>query len=215
MTERKPPGVGWESWVEGQIREGIDRGELDDVPGAEKPLRDIDQPHDEMWWLKEKLRRENVSLLPPALAVRRELEDALDRIAKADTESAVRQIVAAINERIVQVNSRRTSGPPTSVMPLNVDRVVQDWRNRRAGVGHHGAASVSARRPAISRTTAAISPRAEAARGVQAVAARSRRFDKRRDTRVMWETSPRIAFTSHAGRRSRAATPTLDATAST
>jgi hypothetical protein len=45
----------------------------------------------------EKLRREKVSLLPPALAVRRELEDALERIAKADTESAVRQIVAAIN----------------------------------------------------------------------------------------------------------------------
>src|SRR6185503_2943642 len=131
MTERKTPGVSWESWVEGQIGGGMERGEFDDLPGAGKPLRNIDEPHDEMWWLKEKLRRENVSFLPPALAVRRELEDALDRIAKADTESAVRQIVAVINERIVQVNSRATSGPPTSVMPLNVDRVIQEWRNRR------------------------------------------------------------------------------------
>jgi DnaJ homologue, subfamily C, member 28, conserved domain len=131
MTERKPAGVSWESWVEKQIREGMDRGEFDDLPGAGKPVP-IDQPHDEMWWLKEKLRRENVSFLPPALAVRKELEDALDRIAKADTESAVRQIVAATNERIVQVNSRATSGPPTSVMPLDVDRVIQDWRNRRS-----------------------------------------------------------------------------------
>ena len=131
MTERKPAGVSWESWIEGQIREGMKRGEFDDLPGAGKPLRNIDQPHDETWWLREKLRQENVSFLPPALAVRKELEDALDRIAKADTESAVRQIVAEINERIVQVNSRATSGPPTSVMPLNVDRVIQEWRNRR------------------------------------------------------------------------------------
>jgi hypothetical protein len=132
MTERKPPGVGWESWVEGQIREARERGEFDDLPGAGKPLPDADQPHDEMWWLRAKLQREDVSFLPPALAVRKYLEDALDRIAKADTESAVRRIVAAINERIVQVNSRTTSGPPTSVMPLNVDRALQEWRNRRS-----------------------------------------------------------------------------------
>ena len=132
MTERKPAGVSWESWVEGQIRQGMERGEFDDLPGAGKPLRNIDQPHDEMWWLKEKLQRESVSFLPPALAVRKELEDALDRIAKADTESAVRQIVAVINQRIVQVNSRTTSGPPSSVMPLNVDDVIQEWRNRRS-----------------------------------------------------------------------------------
>jgi len=131
MTERKPAGVSWESWVEGQIREARERGEFDDLPGAGNPLPNIDQPHDDMWWLREKLRRESVSFLPPALAVRKELNDALDRIAKADTESAVRQIVAVINERVVQVNSRTTSGPPTSVMPLNVDRVIQEWRNRR------------------------------------------------------------------------------------
>src|SRR2546425_12311847 len=124
MTERKPAGVRWESWIEGQLREGMERGEFDDRPGAGKPLRNIDQPHDEMWWLREKLRRENVSVLPPALAVRKELEDALDRIATADTESAVRQIVAVINERIVRANSRTTSGPPSSVMPLNGGDVI-------------------------------------------------------------------------------------------
>jgi hypothetical protein len=114
MTERKPAGVSWEWWIEGQIREAMERGEFDDLAGAGKPLPNIDQAHDEMWWLKEKLRRENVSFLPPALAVRREIEEALDRIAKADTESAVRQIVAVINERIVQVNSRTTSGPASA-----------------------------------------------------------------------------------------------------
>ena len=43
----------------------------------------------------------------------------------------VRRIVAAINVRITQVNSRTTSGPPSSTMPLNVDRVIEEWRKRR------------------------------------------------------------------------------------
>lgn len=132
MTERKPPGVRWESWIEGQIRQAMERGEFDDLPGAGKPLPDIDRPHDEMWWVREKLRRENVSLLPPALALRKEVEDALGEVAKADTEAEVRRIVAAINARIVQVNSQTTSGPPSTTMPLDVERIVQAWRSRRA-----------------------------------------------------------------------------------
>ena len=134
MTARKPPGVSWDSWVERQIRESMERGEFDDLPGAGKPLPDVDRAHDDMWWLREKLRRENLSspsLLPPTLAVRKELADALARIARADSESDVRQIVAKINERIVRVNSRTTSGPPSTTMRLDVERVVQEWRNRR------------------------------------------------------------------------------------
>ena len=109
----------------------MERGEFDDLPGARKPLPGIDRPHDDMWWVREKLKRENLSFLPPALAVRKELEEALDRIGKADSESVVRQIVAQINARIVQVNSRSTSGPPSSAAPLDVDRVLREWRNRR------------------------------------------------------------------------------------
>ena len=78
MTERKPAGVSWESWVEEQIRDAMERGEFDDLPGARKPLPGIDRPHDDMWWVREKLKRENLSFLPPALAVRKELEEVLD-----------------------------------------------------------------------------------------------------------------------------------------
>jgi hypothetical protein len=106
----------------------MERGEFSNLPGDGKPLPTIDQPVDEMWWVREKLRRENVSYLPPTLAIRKELEDALDRVSRADSESAVRSIVMAINERIVQINSRATSGPPSSVMPLDVEEVLQKWR---------------------------------------------------------------------------------------
>ena len=130
MTEKKSPSISWESWVESQIRDAMERGEFDNLPGAGKPLPPID-PADEMWWVREKLRRENVSLLPPTLAIRKELEDALDRVSRADSEAAVRSIVSAINERIVKINSRATSGPPSSVMPLDIETVLRKWRATR------------------------------------------------------------------------------------
>ena len=58
MTERKPPGVSWETWIDKQIREGVERGLFDDLPGTGKPLPDIDKPRDEDRWIKAKLQAE-------------------------------------------------------------------------------------------------------------------------------------------------------------
>ena len=74
-----------------------------------------------------------MSYLPPALAVRRELEVALERIAQATSEVTVRQIVTDINERIVHVNSHTITGPPSTVMPLDVEVVVQRWTVNQSG----------------------------------------------------------------------------------
>ncbi len=131
MTRRKPPGETWESWAESQIREAMERGEFDKLAGAGKPLPNIDDPPDDMWWVREKLRRENVSYLPPTLAIRKELEDALERVARTESETEVRRIVMAINERIVRINSRATSGPASNVMALDVEAVVGTWRATR------------------------------------------------------------------------------------
>jgi hypothetical protein len=74
MTDRKPPGVTWETWIDRQIREGMERGDFDGLPGHGKPLQDVDRPHDELWWVRDKLRREGVSYLPPTLALRKDVE---------------------------------------------------------------------------------------------------------------------------------------------
>jgi len=131
MTPRKPPGIGWESWVERQIREAQERGEFDDLPGHGKPLADVDQPRDELWWVRQKLRREKVTYSPPAMSLRVELEQTRERIAVASTEAEVRTLVDGINERIRYVNSHTISGPPTSISVLDVDAVVERWRHAR------------------------------------------------------------------------------------
>lgn len=118
----------WESAVEKQIRDGIARGEFDNLPGAGKPLPGLDGTRDEDWWIKQKLERERLSYLPPALTLRKEVEDARARIAAAASETEVRAEVAAINTRIRDVNRRTIDGPATTHMPLDVEAVVARWR---------------------------------------------------------------------------------------
>ena len=132
MTERKPPGVSFETWVERRIREATERGEFDNLPGAGKPIADLDKPHDELWWVRQKLRRENLTYLPASIALRKEAEGALLAAARAGSEQEVRRIVADINAKIVEGNRKAASGPPLNLVPFDVERVVRGWRERRA-----------------------------------------------------------------------------------
>ena len=135
MTEQKPPKVSWESWIERKIREAMDRGEFDNLPGSGQPLADLARPYDELWWLRKKLREEELSIEPPALELRRQLDDTRARIAAARREGEVRRLVAAINQRIVYVNSHTTFGPPSDLVPLDVERVVAEWRQTAGPAG--------------------------------------------------------------------------------
>jgi hypothetical protein len=130
MTERKPPGVSFETWVERQIREATERGEFDNLPGAGKPIADLDKPHDELWWVRQKLRREHLTYLPASIALRKEAEEALLAAARAGSEQEVRRIVADINAKIVKGNRKAASGPPLNLVPFDVERVVRGWRER-------------------------------------------------------------------------------------
>ncbi len=104
MTARKPPGVGWESWIDKQIREAEERGEFEDLPGAGQPIPDLDKPFDELWWVKNKLQREGLSYMPPSVALRKEAHDALEAVSRARSEADVRRLIA---------DTTRTSGKRT------------------------------------------------------------------------------------------------------
>lgn len=131
MTERKPGGISWESWIDKQIREAKDRGEFDDLPGHGKPIPDIDRPRDELWWVKNKVRRENVKFTPPAIAIKVEVDRAREQIAAATSEAEVRRIAEELNEKIRATNRLAVTGPPTTLAPMDVDRVVENWQAKR------------------------------------------------------------------------------------
>jgi hypothetical protein len=47
-----------ETIAENRIRQAMEEGKFDDLPGTGKPIPDIDEPYDPMWWVKKWIRRE-------------------------------------------------------------------------------------------------------------------------------------------------------------
>jgi hypothetical protein len=123
----------WHSLAEARIREAQEAGEFDNLPGMGQPISGIDGVEDELWWVKQKLRREKISLLPPALQIRLEVQKTLEAIWRLPTEAAVRQAVETLNERIRAANLAAVWGPPSTTVPLDVEEVVTEWSSLRCG----------------------------------------------------------------------------------
>ncbi|MEQ7009731.1 DUF1992 domain-containing protein [Actinopolymorpha sp. B17G11] len=153
MTERKPPGISFESWVDKQINDAVARGEFDNLPGAGKPIADLDKPYDEVWVLRH-LRKEGVStedLLPTPLQLRKEIERLPDTVRELRSEQDVRAVVDELNHRITRW-LRAPSGPRVPVVPVKADAVVGQWRADRE--------EAAAKRAAARNAAAEVAPEA-------------------------------------------------------
>lgn len=128
MTRRKPPGASFESWIDRAIADGVAKGKFDDLPGHGQPLPDIDRPHDDLWWVKDKLKREEVSFLPPSLALRREIDDAAAAAVAARSELQARRIIAEANEKVAAAVRVPPSGPSVIYRRLDTEALVEAWR---------------------------------------------------------------------------------------
>jgi hypothetical protein len=119
-------------WVDLQIKQAMERGEFDDLPGQGKPLGDLGALEDRDWWLRKLVEREQITgVLPPALALRKEdaeLDAQLDREA---TEKQVRQTVEDFNRRIIEARRQLQGGPPVVTPTRDVDEEVTRWHERR------------------------------------------------------------------------------------
>ena len=120
MTEQKPAGLSWESWIDQQIREAREVGLFDNLPGAGKPLASLTEGYDPLWWVKQ-----------PSLEVLHKVESEMAAIWQLADEAEVWSRLLALNREIAKVNARATEGPPTRLGPLDVDAIVAEWRARR------------------------------------------------------------------------------------
>ena len=120
-----------DQWVDLQIQEAMKRGDFDNLPGAGKPIEGLGAQHDPDWWLKKLVEREKISVLPPALQLRKddaELDAKLDR---HTAESEVRRELEDFNARVMRARYTPVDGPPLVTMPRDVETEVDAWRQRR------------------------------------------------------------------------------------
>jgi hypothetical protein len=134
MTERKPLGMSFETWVDSQISRAQERGEFDDLAGAGKPLPHRTADESTYAWVLDKARQENIDvlgMLPPALALRKEREDLPRRVVGLPAEAAVRALVEDFNARVELFWRRPQEGPAVPVGLADVETLVAVWRMAR------------------------------------------------------------------------------------
>jgi hypothetical protein len=119
------------TWVEQQLRVVMERGDFDDLPGHGKPIEDLGVEHDPDWWLKKLVERENIALLPPAIALRKEDAELDARLDRITAETEVRRELEDFNRRIVEARRQLQGGPPVVTPTREVDAEVVAWRERR------------------------------------------------------------------------------------
>lgn len=131
MTQRKPPGMSFETWVGGQISQAVARGDFDGLAGAGKPLSPAALDETGYEWVIAKARKENLDvfgMLPPGLALKKEREDLPRRAESLPSAAAVRALGEDYNER-VQAFWRRPQESRWSPVPglADVDALVAGW----------------------------------------------------------------------------------------
>lgn len=121
-----------QTWVDLQVRQAIERGEFDNLPGAGKPIEGLGETHDPEWWVKRLVEREHISVLPPALQLRKDdaaLEGQLDELG---SEQEARRLVEEFNARVIRARYTPVDGPPLITMPREVDATLVAWHERRS-----------------------------------------------------------------------------------
>ncbi|WP_224387729.1 DUF1992 domain-containing protein [Pseudonocardia sp. ICBG1293] len=144
----------FESPVDRTIREAVERGDFDDLPGKGKPLPGAGRigPVDENWWIRGYLEREGVpgdAMLPPSIQLRKELDRIDETVTRFVDERRVREHVEEVNSRVVD-HMRHPMGPRVPIRRLDVEEVVARWHAARE---RRRAAAGAATGPAAARPT--------------------------------------------------------------
>ncbi|WP_180357572.1 DUF1992 domain-containing protein [Streptomyces sp. NP160] len=154
MSQRKPPGVSRETWVDRQVREAVERGAFDGLEASGKPLDDAVLGQSAGEWAVEWARREGADMtaaLPPALALRREREELVEAVPGKPTEESVRAAGDLFNERLDAAYRRPQEVPPVALPFVDLERQLARWREAHPLGPAEPEAPLPGRVPAASR----------------------------------------------------------------
>jgi hypothetical protein len=137
MTERKPRGMSFETWVDSQITRAQAQGAFEGLPGYGRPLPRRDREKTAFDWALEWARRENggvEGMLPPGMALRKEREDLPGVVGRQPSEAAARALVEDFNARVEAFWRRPQLNPDVVPGLADLDALLAYWYATRPPV---------------------------------------------------------------------------------
>ncbi len=111
----------YESFIDRQIREAMERGEFDDLPGTGRPIPGAGRPYEPNWWVKSFLDRERSDDRRRADYER--IEARLGTLWALGSEEPVRHAVERLNDEISDLDDG-----DDRFEPFDVESVVAAWK---------------------------------------------------------------------------------------
>lgn len=121
----KPKHQSWESFVDERIRTAYEEGEFARLAGYGQPIAGLDEPHDENWWLRRKLKAEDLTVSAPGADIRTDIQVTLAAVAKVHDKTQARRILIGLNQRIRESNRRMIGHANGTVMELDVEGIIE------------------------------------------------------------------------------------------
>ncbi len=136
-----------ETWVDLQVRQAMERGEFENLPGKGKPIEGLTGKDDPDWWVRRLVEREQITgVLPPSLQLRKEDAELDGRLDRLGSQAEVRREVEEFNDRVKWALYRPPEGPPMVTQRRDPDTEVTRWQERRLARRRAAAEAAAARR---------------------------------------------------------------------
>ena len=126
MFNKKPAALS-HSYQDLLFQKAEENGVFDNLPGAGKPIQGLEEPYEEDWWLKNWMKRENLSILPQILEFKLKLESEIEKIIALPDETETRRRIDALNKAIRTLNATMLSGPASDVSMIDTDEIMSQW----------------------------------------------------------------------------------------
>ena len=143
-----------QTWVDLQIRQAMERGEFDDLPGAGKPIEGLGDQHDPDWWLKKLVEREHDRRAAAEPRAAQGGRRARRPPRPAQRRGEVRREVEDFNERVIAGPLPAARGPAAGHRcRATSTTTVAAWRERRTA--RRSPSSAARRRDAVAEPATA------------------------------------------------------------
>jgi hypothetical protein len=118
----------WDRSVESKIAQAQREGQFDNLPGLGQPIPGLDEGWDETRWLREKLKAEELRVMPPAWAIREWARQEAASLIAIEDEGLLRQRIEAFNSELIKRMRGVLWGPPVDVAPIDAETLIANRR---------------------------------------------------------------------------------------